>query len=129
MKVLIVDDNPQMREMMRQYLPVSADDVRECSDGVNALSAYTEFHPDFVLMDWQMKLMDGLTATKEILRVFPEAYILLVTQFDDAELRATAFQSGVRGFVSKDDLLILRSILQTSGNCQPTVAKAEENKM
>jgi len=112
MKVLIVDDSPQMREMMRQYLPDAADDIRECSDGVNALSAYTDFHPDFVLMDWQMKQMDGLTATREILRVFPEAYILLVTQFDDAELRAIAFESGVRGFVGKDDLISLRSILQ-----------------
>ncbi len=63
-------------------------------------------------MDWQMKQMDGLTATKEILRVFPEACILLITQFDDAELRAIAFESGVRGFVLKDDLLSLRSLLR-----------------
>src|ERR1051325_9953730 len=108
MKFLIVDDNPQMREMIRQFLPAASSEVRECADGVNALSAYTEFHPDFVLMDWQMKLMDGLTATREILKLYPEACIFLISQFDDEELRASAFDSGVRDFVAKDDLVRLR---------------------
>ncbi len=114
MKVLIVDDNPQMREMMRHYLPCSGDEIRECVDGVNALAAYTNFLPDFVLMDWQMKQMDGLTATREILHFFPEAHIFLVSQYDDAELRKTAFEIGIRDFISKDDLLSLRSILKLS---------------
>lgn len=110
MKVLIVDDNPQMREMMRHYLPCSGNEIRECADGVNALAAYMDFLPDFVLMDWQMKQMDGLTATREILRLFPEAYILLVSQYDDAELRKTAFEIGIRDFISKDNLKRLREI-------------------
>ncbi len=112
MKVLIVDDNPQMRRMIRRFLPASFDEVRECSDGAFALSDYIEFQPDLVLMDWQMKRMDGLTATGEILRIFPEACILLVTQFDDAELREAATESGARGFVAKDNLIMLRSILR-----------------
>lgn len=110
MKVLIVDDNAQMREMMRNYLPCASDQIRECTDGADALAAYTNFLPDFVLMDWQMKRMDGLKATEEILRVFPEACILLVTQFDDAELRKTAFEIGIRDFISKDDLTKLREV-------------------
>jgi DNA-binding NarL/FixJ family response regulator len=112
MKILIIDDNPQMREMIRSYLQEFSGEIRECADGAGALSAYRDFLPDFVLMDWQMKIMDGLAATREILSSFPNAYILLITQFDDAELRATAFETGVRGFVSKDDLLALRRFLR-----------------
>ena len=63
-------------------------------------------------MDWQMKLMDGLTATREILKLYPEACIFLISQFDDEELRASAFDSGVRDFVAKDDLVRLRTIIR-----------------
>ena len=115
MKVLIVDDNPQMREMTRQFLPASADEIRECADGAFAFSAYADFLPDYVLMDWQMKQTDGLTATREILKSFPEARVLLVTQFDDAELRASAAEAGIQGFISKDNLSALREILRCDG--------------
>ena len=114
MKILIIDDNPQMREMMRRFLPYAGDEIRECSDGINALATYADFLPDWVLMDWQMKQMDGLTATREILQFFPEAHILLISQYDDAELRKTAFEIGICDFVSKDNLPSLRSILKLS---------------
>jgi CheY-like chemotaxis protein len=112
MKVLIVDDNPLMREMVRQYLPVMTDEVREVDDGALAVAAYRDFLPDFVLMDWQMKLMDGLTATRRIVGDFPNARILIVTQFDDRELRSAASEAGAVGFVLKEDLQSLRSILK-----------------
>jgi CheY-like chemotaxis protein len=110
MKVLIVDDNPQMREMIRRFLPVSAEEIRECPDGAFALAAYTDFLPDYVLMDWQMNVMDGLTATREILKNFPEAKILMVTQYDDAELQEAAGKAGASGFILKDDISALRQI-------------------
>jgi two-component system response regulator DegU len=111
MKVLIVDDSSPMRRMMRQFLPSNAGEICECEDGIDALEYYERFLPDWVLMDWEMKQMNGLEATKQIISKFPEAKILLVTQYNDRELRAAASEAGVCGFVLKEDLAELRRLL------------------
>ncbi len=59
MKILIVDDHEGMRELMRSYLPAAFDEIHECEDGIDALDCYREHLPDWVLMDWKMKRMDG----------------------------------------------------------------------
>ena len=84
MKVLIVDDNEQARWMIRHYLRECANEFRECDDGAEAVSAYTEFQPDWVLMDWEMKQVHGLAATRRIIADFPEARILIVTNYAPA---------------------------------------------
>ena len=111
MKILIVDDNFLMRGMTRNFLQDLADEIRECEDGSEALSAFEKFLPDLVLMDWEMKKMDGIAATKEIMQAFPKAKVLMFTQYDDAELRIAAVEAGVCGFILKDDLQSLRLIL------------------
>lgn len=113
MKVLIVDDNSYVRQMVKNYLVGIADETFECEDGEDALGAYKEFHPDFVLMDWEMKRIDGLTATRNIISNYPDAKIVMVTHYDDIELREAANKAGVKGFVTKDDLLTLRLILSS----------------
>ena len=112
-KVLIVDDNEQMREMAKAYLESMAGEVRECGDGVEAFAAYADFLPDLVLMDWEMKQMDGLSATREIIEGFPTARILMFTQFDDSELEKAAIEAGAVGFILKDDMASLGSFLPT----------------
>jgi NarL family two-component system response regulator LiaR len=112
LKILIVDDNQQMRQMMRTYLLDLADEIRECDDGSNALPVYTEFRPDWVLMDWEMKQMDGVTAMKNILKIFPEARIVILTNYDEKDLREAAGDAGAHGYVLKDDLLTLRTCLK-----------------
>ena len=115
MKVLIVDDSSQMRTMMRQYLPSDADEFCECEDGIEAVECYERFLPDWVLMDWEMKRMNGLKATKKILAKFPDAKILLVTQHNEVEMREAASGAGARGFVLKEDLAELRRMLAVQG--------------
>lgn len=117
MKILIVDDNFEMRRMTRNYLQDLADEFLECEDGAEALAAYEQFLPDWVLMDWEMKQMDGIAATKEILRFFPTARILMFTQYDDVELRTAASEVGVSGYVLKDDLMKLQSFLKNHIFC------------
>lgn len=112
MKVLIIDDNQQMRQMVKLYLRGIADETRECADGAEALAAYTEFQPDWVLMDWLMPQVDGLTATRRLRAVFPAARVLLVTQHDDRELRRAACEAGVCGYVLKENLFELPQTLQ-----------------
>jgi CheY-like chemotaxis protein len=111
MKVLIVDDNPQIRLLLREYLPASASDVYECSDGSEAMSSFREHRPDWVLMDQDMPVVDGVTAIREIIAEFPKANICMVTAFDDDDLRAAALAAGASGFVVKDSLYQIETIL------------------
>lgn len=125
MKFLIVDDSSQMRLMMRQFLPLDAGEICECEDGIDALACYENFLPDWVLMDWEMKEMNGLKATRKIIGKFPEAKILLVTQHNDIELREAAAEAGASGFVLKEDLAELRRFLAAPVEPQPFLATAK----
>ena len=102
--------------MMRHYLRRRATHFIECGDGSEVLPAYAEFWPDWVLMDWEMKFVGGLTATRELVRKFPEAKVLIVTNYDEETLRRAAFEAGALGYVLKDDLIeILRFMDERPG--------------
>jgi len=90
MKLLIVEDSAQMRRMIKSLVSDLATELYECADGAEALSAYREHRPDWVLMDIKMGEVDGLEATREIISAFPEARICIVTNYDDDELREAA---------------------------------------
>ena len=75
----------------------------DCSDGADALAAYTRHRPDFVLMDIQMRVMDGITATQRI-KADPAARIIIVTDYDQDDLREAAQQAGACGYVAKENL-------------------------
>ncbi|MEQ1606176.1 MAG: response regulator transcription factor [Pyrinomonadaceae bacterium] len=111
MKVLIVDDNPQIRSLLREYLPASASDVYECADGSEAMLSFKKHRPDWVLMDQDMPVVDGITAIRAIIAEFPSANICMVTAFDDDSLRDEAFAAGASGFVVKDSLYQIEGIL------------------
>ncbi len=111
MKVLIVDDNEKVREVVRDYLPVQVDEIFECADGSEAFALYQKHLPDWVLMDWEMQTTNGITAIREIIREFPDANICMVTAFDDEDIRTEAFRAGASGFVLKDNLFELETIL------------------
>ena len=112
MKVLIVDDNEQARLMIRHYLRGLSDEFRECEDGAEALEVYAEFLPDWVLMDWEMKQINGFAATQNIINRFPAAKILIVTNYDETDLRDEARKSGACGYVLKDNLMDLSLFFQ-----------------
>lgn len=112
MKVLLADDNAAMRQVIRRILHGLADEVCECGNGAEACTLYAAQHPDWVLMDVEMPEVNGLVATERIRADFPEARILIVTNYDDASLRAAAAQAGACGYVLKDNLWELRQWLQ-----------------
>ena len=111
MSFLIVDDNSVMRRTIRRVVGEFADEIIECDDGAKAFSAYEKHLPDWVLMDVEMREKDGLTATREICAIFPNAQIVIVTKHGDAEMREAAVKAGACGFVVKENLLELRGIL------------------
>jgi DNA-binding NarL/FixJ family response regulator len=109
--VLIVDDNPGFRALLKTVLGELVDQVNECADGDQAVAAYRVVRPDVVLMDLQMARLGGLEATRRILAADRTARVVIVTQYDDAHWRAAALAAGACGYVLKDNLLEVRRLL------------------
>jgi DNA-binding NarL/FixJ family response regulator len=97
--------------MVSTFIADLVDEVVECVDGCEALKAYSVHRPDFVFMDLKMKQMDGLAATREIKESFPDARIVMVSQWDEMAFRHAAELAGAEGYVGKSDLDPLRTIL------------------
>ena len=117
MKMLIVEDNPQMRQMIRAVVADLVEEVTDCANGAEAVVAYAaqQFSgDDRVLMDLEMPGIGGLEATRRIRAAFPESQIIIVTQYDDQHWRTAATEAGALGYVLKENLLELRQMLKKS---------------
>lgn len=112
LKLLIVEDNPAIRRIIRSIVAALADEINECGDGIEALAAYCAHRPDFVLMDVAMSGLDGIAATKQITAADPEAKVIIVTNHDEADLREAARAAGACDYVLKEDLLTLQQRLR-----------------
>jgi DNA-binding NarL/FixJ family response regulator len=110
MNVLIVDDNPAMRGLIKGFIREFAQEIFECADGCEVLDAYRAHLPDWVLMDVEMPKVDGFTATRNLIRKIPAARVVIVTRYDDDELRKEASLAGACGYVLKEDLTALQSV-------------------
>jgi CheY-like chemotaxis protein len=122
--IMIVDDSAAVRRAIRLVVKDLAGQIHECEDGSKALAAYQEHLPDWVLMDIRMRETDGLTATRQIKAVFPDARIIVVTVCKGADMREAARIAGACGYVVKDNLLELRQLLKnrTCSRASHTIA-------
>lgn len=75
---------------------------------------YRKYHPDWVLMDIRMKRMNGFQAAETILSSFPEAKIIMITQYNDPKLLQKARCSGACACILKDNLMDIERILRGS---------------
>ena len=109
---LLVDDHAPMRATLRMWLADLAAPITECDNGLDVCSAYAAHHPDWVLMDIELPGQDGIAATLQLIAANPEARVLIVTGYRDADLRRAAAAAGARGYVLKDNLPELRQWFQ-----------------
>ena len=129
-RILIADDHPHFRDGLRALL-VSASDlevVGEAADGEEAISLAADLQPDVILMDLGMPDVNGIEATRAILRTSPHISILVISMFEDDDSVFAALQAGARGYLLKGALKveILRSIRAVaSGEAifGPTIAR------
>jgi CheY-like chemotaxis protein len=119
LRILIADDHEPFRTMIKSLLRSLGAEVVECRDGRDALQRFDEFAPDWVLMDIEMPVLDGLAATRQLIAGSPRARVVIVTQHDDEQLRAAAREAGACGFVPKDELELLTPILFPPQNDTP----------
>lgn len=102
--VLLVDDEPLVRAGLRAVLEAQSDIevVGEAADGAAVIPLVRQLRPDVVAMDVRMPLMDGIEATRAVLRtVDAPPKILVVTTFEDDEFVYEALRAGADGFLLK----------------------------
>lgn len=101
-RVLVVDDAIFMRTMVGDILKQAGFEiVGEASTGVEAVQKYKETKPDLVTMDIVMPDMGGIDAVREIMKVDPNARILMCSAMGQQGLVVEAIQAGARDFVVK----------------------------
>jgi DNA-binding NarL/FixJ family response regulator len=102
--VLIADDQQLVRVGLRKIIETEADlsVAGEVGDGEDAVAATGRLRPDVVLMDIRMPVLDGIEATKRIVRAQPGVRVLVLTTFGLDEYVYAALRAGASGFMLKD---------------------------
>lgn len=114
MRILIVEDSEPVRRMIKSFIADLADDFIECGRGDAALDAFTRHRPDLVLMDIKTKGTSGLETTSRIKAAFPEARVIIISQWEGPVLREAARGAGAEELIGKTNLLPLRHLLEAA---------------
>ena len=113
-RILIADDHPLVRSGVRAFLNSVPDIeiVGEAGSGEEAIAEALKTQPDIILMDIQMPGLNGIEATRYILRDSPHIGMIMVTIYDDDDAVFAAMRAGARGYVLKgaDQAEVLRAI-------------------
>jgi CheY-like chemotaxis protein len=125
-RLLIVDDHPNARELIRGFLAMPGLTVQESASGHDALARIREFRPHWVTMDIQMPGLNGFETTRAIKQAHPEARVMIVTSFNDPHFRQLADSAGASGFILKENLLALRLMLEKETGNKGTAADSPE---
>ncbi len=101
-RVLIVDDETNIRRMMQIALEADGYEVEDAADGLTALELFADGSRfDAVVLDQKMPGMDGIETLRQMLRRAPGATIIMVTAFGSIELAVDAMKAGARDFLKK----------------------------
>jgi two-component system response regulator EvgA len=104
-KVLIVDDHPTFRATARLLLESEGFDViGEAPDGLSAIAAAGELHPDLVLLDVNLPDLDGFDVAARITSVLGAPAVVLTSSRDSSDFGPLVHRSGARGFIPKGEL-------------------------
>ena len=104
LRILVAEDHPLFRKGMISLLSSvpEFEVVGEAKTGEEAVARVAQLQPDVILMDLQMPEVNGIEATRRIMRESPNVRILVVTLFEDDESVFMALRAGARGYVLKD---------------------------
>ncbi|MDO3677236.1 response regulator [Paenibacillus ehimensis] len=101
-KILIVDDSLFMRMILKNVIQeLGYETVAEASNGLEALTLYSELKPDLVTLDITMPEMDGITALEEIKNMDPDAKVIMVSAMGQQALLIRAVSMGASDFIVK----------------------------
>jgi two-component system chemotaxis response regulator CheY len=101
MKLLIVDDSLLMRKAVERSLADRNFTVESASDGEMGLRMFSEILPDLVTLDISMPKMDGLTCLEKMLKIKPDARILMISSQTDTATASEVMEKGAAGILGK----------------------------
>ena len=102
MRIVVVDDHDSVRRILVAILgEYGLDVVQECANGREAVDLCRDLEPDAVVMDVRMPVLDGIAATREIKGLRAETRVVLLTAYEEEDLRTAALDAGADEFVVK----------------------------
>jgi len=112
-RILVVDDDPSIRETFEQHLTESGHEVRSEADPREALRTLAAFEPDVLFTDVRMEGLDGIELTRRALQGRPGLDIVVMTAFEDMRTAVDAMSAGARDYLVKPlDLYRLDAVVQ-----------------
>jgi DNA-binding NarL/FixJ family response regulator len=131
--VLLAEDHTVVREGFRKMLELEDDleVVGEAQDGRQAVALVKKFHPEVVLMDIAMPLLNGLEATRQVLKAVPATKVLMLSAHSDDAYVTNAIESGAVGFLLKqtsahDVCRAIHEVQQGNTFFSPSISKRQE---
>ena len=100
-RVLVVDDEDAVRDMLRRMLEARGHEVALASDRPSAVAGYLRHRPDVVLLDLLMPEVDGLAVLAELRRVDPAARVVMLSSLREEAKVARAIELGARDYIVK----------------------------
>ncbi len=126
MRVLIADDDPLARQAIRGVLDSDASYVvcGEAASGSEAINLASLRRPDMIVMDVVMPELDGIAATRRILRSIPETKVVVFSATTDDDLALLALRAGATGFLTKgNDIAALPRVLRRVGDGEAAIPR------
>ncbi|GAA1925383.1 response regulator [Streptantibioticus ferralitis] len=130
--LVVVDDQATVREALAVMLGLAEDVavVATATNGAEAVEAAGLHHPDVLLMDLNMPVMDGVEATGRIHRAEQDTAILVLTTFDDDESILAALHAGASGYLTKEaDRATILHAVRTAAQGQAVLAPEVQRRL
>lgn len=113
MIVLIIENSVPMRRVIRSFVGDFDADICECNNAAEGMRLFwQDAPPDWVLLNLEIKNTDGIADIAHIKRHWNAAKIVVLTVYDEIELREAADTAGAYAYVLKEDLSQLRRLVQ-----------------
>lgn len=127
-KILLADDHTILRHGLSRSIQQQEDleVVGQCSDGITTIKMVRELQPDLIIMDIRMPDMNGIEATREILRDFPKKKIIALSMHSSKRFVTEMFKAGASGYLLKDCdfeelLAAIRTVVEGKTYISPSV--------
>jgi DNA-binding NarL/FixJ family response regulator len=129
-RVLIADDQDVIREGLRTVLNhlLDIEVVGVARDGAEAVCAAEALHPDIVLMDLKMPVLNGIEATRQITKKLPATQVIILTTYDTDDWVFEGLRAGAQGYLLKESgseavIASIRAVRRGESQIDPAVAR------
>ena len=111
MRLMIIDDHPPAREMIRNFLNLPGVVFCECGSGEEAVQRAKEFKPHWVTMDINMPGLNGFQTTQALRAEHPPARVIILTSYNEEHYRRLSREVGAIAIINKSNLMALRIMM------------------